>query len=520
LLKNFLEIWGSIMRLKYFLGGIFGVGLLFSSTNFAGMKAGFAERDITPAKGMEVPGGYGKVFNDGNVHDPLKVRAAVFDDGGSRVALVGIDAGSLAAHVVAEARTGIQRACGIPPQAVLVGASHVHSGGPSEGVVPGEFDHASKLVQWLAYEKSLVENSEYRQKILRALVETVVEADHNKVLAKLGIGRGQAEHTAFNRRFRMKNGMTFTHPNDFRTIGNPDIMELAGPVDSEVGVIGAWDSSGQFLGCVVNYANHATNGAENGAISADYIYYLEKTIRGVMGEKAGLVFLNGACGDVTQVDNRSPDSREFGSASARYVGTSVAAEALKVLTKAEPGDLAPISFKSEILRIPRRKPSADRVRKSMELVQQPEASVDATSWTFAKELVLLDDLIKREPVASVEVQAIQIGPAVFLANPSEFFAQLGMNIKSRCKFAFPFVVELANGAAGYVPTEEAFGPHGGGYETRLTLWSNLEITAGRQIVDASLRLADSMKPGTVPEPPKKKPFKEAWSYGNVPPELN
>ncbi|NLE43720.1 MAG: hypothetical protein GX620_03265, partial [Chloroflexi bacterium] len=113
------------------------------------MKAGFSERDITPAPGMEQPGDYGKGFNAGWVHDPCKVRAAVFDDEENRVALVGVDVAMMPRYVAQTARENICRRCGIPPESVLIAASHTHSGGPIGMVKPGEYDHASALVQQL-----------------------------------------------------------------------------------------------------------------------------------------------------------------------------------------------------------------------------------------------------------------------------------------------------------------------------------------------------------------------------------
>jgi hypothetical protein len=99
------------------------------------IKAGFAEADITPDIGMEVPGGYGKAFGR-SVHDPCKVRAAVFDDGQRRIALVGVDALVVRRPLVAGARKAIQEKCGISPQNILIGASHSHSSGPTGMILP------------------------------------------------------------------------------------------------------------------------------------------------------------------------------------------------------------------------------------------------------------------------------------------------------------------------------------------------------------------------------------------------
>jgi hypothetical protein len=475
-------------------------------------RAGFAERDITPAIGSEAPGGYGKSYHK-TIHDPCKVRAVVFDDGKKRVALVGLDALFIHRDTVNHVRKAIAKKTGLAEEAILLGASHSHSSGPMAGVMPGEYDHASKLVQKLAYQMSTCADATYLEKVEKAIVEAVCAAHDGRVKARAGIGKGIERTVAFNRRFKMRSGRAVTHPGQ----GNPDILEPAGPVDPEVGVIGAWDEKGKLLGCVVNFACHATTSP--GGISANYIHYLEKVIQGYHGKDSVVVFLNGASGDITQVNNQSvyryPGAEQW----AQLVGGKLGAEALKVLLGMEPGTLVPVDYRTKLLKIKRRPPSPARVKESLEMVQKDPAKVGHTEWTFAKEIVMLDTLAKKTPVVEVEVQAVQVGPAVFLTTPAEYFCRFGLEQKAKSGFPYTFPVSLANGCVGYVPTEDAFGPSGGGYETRLTSYSNLEITAGNKMRDAGIELAKQLTPGAVPMPGRPVPFAgKAWPYGDVKPE--
>jgi hypothetical protein len=302
----------------------------------------------------------------------------------------------------------------------------------------------------------------------------------------------------------MKNGLTFTHPGK----RNPEIVEVAGPVDPEVGVIGAWNQDGALMGCIVNFANHGTTGARGW--SANWIYYMERVIRGTFGEEVVVVFLNGDCGDITQVDNLSP----YPNIDGPIVGGRVGAEAVKVLLSMHRGSLTPLAAKQKIWRIPRRRPRPEKVERC--LAEAKKTPDKVPTWT--KETLLLDALIAKEPSVEVEVQAVQVGPAVFVTNEAEMFVEFGLELKNGSPFPLTFPVELANGCVGYVPTEEAMGPHGGGYETRLTSYSNLEISAGQQMLEAGLDLVAQMQPGTLPTATEIPPSNSPWSYGNVPPE--
>src|SRR5712692_6921591 len=394
-------------RREFLKRGSIAPAALAQSAGGSRLKAGFAERDITPELGMEQPGGYSKVFHR-SFHDACNVRAAVFDDGATRVALVGVDALMVPRRLVQEVREAVHKRCGIAPDSILIGASHSHSSGPTGMIQPSEYDHASPLVRRLAYEQSSCADAGYLERVRLEIVTAVCHADSFRADALCGFGFGMESKVGFNRRLRMKNGLSYSHPHQ----GNPDIVGYAGPIDPQVGVIGVWSKEGgRLMGCIVNYACHATTSP--GGISANWIHYLEKTIRGALASDVPVVFLQGACGDVTQVDNLSPYANPSAEQWARYVGGRVGAEAVKVLLSAPAGEAGPVSARSRVLRIKRRAPSPERVRRSHELVAREAGS---TEWTFAKEIVLLDALQALSPVAEAEVQVVQVGPALFVSN--------------------------------------------------------------------------------------------------------
>ncbi len=475
--------------------------------------AGVAEMDISPELGMEKPANYVKNYHT-SFHDPCKVRAVVFDDGSKRVALVGIDALMIPRSLVKAVRKRVSSKCGIKEDAILIGASHSHTSGPLGFVQPGEYDHGNSLVRSLAYDKTVVADPKYLEFVENSIVDAICNANKTRSECNLGIGVGIEDKAGVNRRYYMENGLTHTYPGR----GNPDIIKPAGPIDPDVGVIGIWDSEGKCIGCVVNFARHANCPVPG--ISANWIYFMEQTIRGAMGSDCIVVFLAGANGNISHDDQHDPYVSLSSLDKTRYVGSRVGAEVVKVLLSIPRGRLSPIDFQTKVWNIDRRVPDPKRVKDCYELAKQPIDKVGSTEWIFAKEIVLLDALLEKHPSAEVEVQTIQVGPAVFVSNPAEYFCEYGLDIKNRSHFKYTFSVELANGSVGYVPTEDSFGPNGGGYETRLTSYSNLEITAGTQMADAGVELIRKMKPGIEPDFPPPPEFKGPWSYGNVKPELD
>ena len=92
------------------------------------------------------------------------------------------------------------------------------------------------------------------------------------------------------------------------------------------------------------------------------------------------------------------------------------------------------------------------------------------------------------------LQAFRVGEVGIATLPNEVFSEIGLEIKARSPFKPTFVVSLAHGYFGYLPTPEQHKL--GGYETWLGT-SRLETEASPKMSDALLRMLIQLH---VPEP--------------------
>lgn len=98
-------------------------------------------------------------------------------------------------------------------------------------------------------------------------------------------------------------------------------------------------------------------------------------------------------------------------------------------------------------------------------------------------------LAKASPMTKLPVQVLRIGEICIGTSPGETFAETGLEYKKRSPIKHSFLVELAHGYYGYLPTPRHF--ELGGYET----WPGtnyLEPTASEKILQALLEMTNEV----------------------------
>jgi hypothetical protein len=424
--------------------------------------------------------GYGGRFEGSHgVHDTLMARVAVVEHGGTRAALVSCDLLGMHREITERVRERAAES-GIPPEGVVVAATHNHAG--PHGLRGGMF---SRLDEKLA--ASLVEK-------VSGAIDVAASALRP---ATLSVRKAYIDTLSMNRR-------------DPRWPIDP-ILRLV-LVDGEDGPIAS----------ILNFACHATvmSGA-NMMLSGEFPGAASRLLLEQTG--APCVYLNGACGNV----NPAWINQDFESVD--RAGQVIAGQALRMIAEMRalrPGQRAhnirwdEFPEKPVPGRViePRLRAAAEEVELPIREFRRDEEYAEEMKRLETEAAPLTDGSPERRAVMArltrtqnerwagawarqrgetsqrTQVQAVCLGEGLaVLALPGEFFVETGERIRqagAESGIGDLLVACYANDYIGYVIPPNAY--EQGGYEAGVTL---CPPEAEAMIFDASIRLLKQVTGG-------------------------
>ena len=401
-------------------------------------RFGQAAVDITPPANMpfQVPQRPPfQVMPASGTHDPLHAKAVVFESGGVKAAIVACDLTSIPVHFITAAREHVKRISSVPPENVMITATHTHTG---PNIRPRFFQNAS------AEQKKVA--TAYLERLPQLIAESVQRAEQALAPAKLSAAVGEVPGVAFNRRFLMKDGSVVSNPHKGQDELLVNVVRPAGPTDPSLPMLYAEGADGKPLATVLNFAMHldTTGGTE---YSADYPYQISKILADVKGPGMLTHFTIGAAGNINHYYLLDPKRvhRTKGFQEAARIGTLVAAEVVRTYSRLQPVRTGPLKVSRETLRL---------------LIHEEKAPALAKQFGNKPEYhdgEMVVKLVDGKYTFEGEVMVISLGDEVaFVGLPGEMFVELGFAVKQNSPYQYTFVNTLANGAIGYVANLKAF----------------------------------------------------------------
>jgi len=462
--------------------------LLSPGRALAELRAGAAVVDITPEQlPVLVSGGFLSRSAD-SVKTPLKARAVVLDDGSEEVAIVIVDSCMVPRHMIDEAKALASKQTGVRADRMLIAATHTHSA-PS---CAGGLGTDAEPTYW---------------PFLRGkLVEAIAAARAHLEPARVGWAVGNAaEFTAPRRWVRRPDriekdpfGDPTVRANMHAAKNWDDVTGESGPEDPDLSLISIQARDGRPLAVLANFSMHYFH---DKPISADYFGLFAdglKTRIAPQTDQGRAPFVgmlcHGCSGDIWRRDYaKPPGERGEKHTIESYTDAllDIAHTAYETICYQSDADLAMAETRMELkLRVPDRQ-RLEWARKIVEAMgnRPPKNRTEV----YAREQIFLHERQSCEVV----VQALRIGDIAVATTPTETYALTGLKLKLQSPLSRTMVLDLANGADGYIPPPEQYVL--GGYNTWPARSAGLEIQAEPKIVGAALQLLEqvSQKPRRV-----------------------
>lgn len=494
---------------------------------------GWSEVSITPSKKISLAGQFAERISQ-YVEKPLTVTAMAVESEDDQMVMVSCDLVSVAANLVDLVREKLAgNNVGLNPAKVILAAIHTHTGPTytrtrrQQNITGTSSDSKSLLKSMLPPDKKYIEaanltnNPDVIQgdEMLDFLVERIsrciMEAWSKRQLGSFSNAFGRAA-VGMCRRVGYNDGSAQMWGNT-----NTAVFEaLEGGNDSGIELMYVFDESNKLTGIVANLACPAQCVQHRLFISPDFWGEVKAILREYFGENLYLLALCSAAGDQCPVDlvrwvepesdvndpnlkrnnppKRKADPSMFDLAGMRKAGKRVAREIIEVWNEGLDAAQTEPKFEHQVhwMQLPIRRTTLTEVANAKKAIKEylsdKPGDVDFNDTANLQvHLGILRRYLDQEVVdcLDTEVHIIRMGTVAFATNPFELFLDYGNQIKARSLAEQTFLVQLANGAEGYLPTKKA---EDGGHYSAFISSGQVGHIGGEQLVRETLQNINGM----------------------------
>ena len=398
-------------------------------------KAGIASVVITPDQPMWMAGYAARTKpSEGKIHDLHAKALALEDARGGKLVILTLDLLGITREMRDWLEKEVSRRYQLPPEALLINASHTHSGPvlhkPSESIYGDSFYGMNA--------EQIEQSRDYTEKLLQKLADLVGEALEKPTPARLAYTHARAGF-AMNRRWRLEQG--------YQISPNPD-----GPVDHDVPVLRIDDPNGNLKALMFGYACHNTT-LDSYKFCGDYAGFAQEYVE---QEHPGATafFVAGCGGDQNPYPRRGPRTLDYCMEHGRALANAV-----------------------EAALIPRARPIAGPIRAVLDTVtldfaeppsreQLNEQAKSKNKYERRHAEILLSELERNGRIRTTypyPIQVVQFGDDLaIVALAGEVVVDYSLRLKNELKDRTLWVAGYSNDVFGYLPSLRVLKE--GGYE--------------------------------------------------------
>ena len=463
------------------------------------LKFGWSEVSITPDKKISLAGQFAERISE-YVEKPITVTALAIESGADHVVMASVDLGAVSTNLMEAVRQRlVGNTVGLNPDKVMLSAIHTHTGPVyqrqnSAYKVLGKATRPAELLkELLPAGKKYVEQAavgadpnvmnpvEMLEFLVDRISTAIMQAWENRAPGGFQTGFGRAV-VGLCRRATYSDGSAKMW-GDTNTV---TFEALEGGNDSGIELMYIFDDREKLTGIIANLACPAQCVQHRLFVSPDFWGEVKVLLRQRFGEEVFLLAQCSAAGDQCPVDlirwvepesaindpncehidppKRKADPSMFDLSGMRKTGRRIAREIIDVYEEDLEKPVYEASFAHHVYncQLPLRRVTpqqAEQAKRAIEAYLRDKDGdvdyIDAAKLQVHMGILRRVQLQEKLEVLDTEVHILRLGNVAFASNPFELFLDYGNQIKARSLAEQTFLVQLCNGADGYLPTLKA-----------------------------------------------------------------